>query len=726
MPAGRFSGRRLTFLLAVVFVVLLNAAGVTLFARLDLTRNRIYSLSEVSREVVATLSEPLTIHAFFSRNLPPPYNAVEQYLRDLLEEYAVHAGRFFNYRFHEVSGEEGEPPPAVRENQKLASAYGIHPVQVQTIEKDEVAFKRVYMGLVLIHGDLIEQIPALTTTDGLEYRITTAVQKMNHKISALLRLKEPIAVTLYLSPSLKRIAPLLGLKGLNELPRSLEETVRGLNARTYGKLAFRSSEPPDGEGLEELVRGKNLLALSWPASGDGKVAAGRGAIGLVVEHGERRVTLPLIDVVRLPILGTQYRLFAAEDTGRMINGAVESLLEIHSRLGVLAERGAASLSGAPASPLEDPQSFANFRQHVSERYTLQPVKLSEGPIPEDIACLLVVKPREAFSDWELYQLDQFLMRGKSLAFFLDPFEEVQAPGQASHLPIETGLEPLLAHYGVRLERAIVLDEHCYKQEMPPQLGGGERPLYYAPILKPPFIDASLPFLENLRSLVTVKAAPVEILPDRVREIGVRAHAALSTSERSWTMAPPINLHPLTLRPPADPESFRSRSIACFLEGSFPSYFRGKPLPVREAGKENAGDPPAEGPKPGAAAPAVEVAGAFLETGRPGRIFVMGTSEMLRNTLVDETGRGANSVFALNVVDALNGREAVARMRAKEQRFNPLADTDAATKTLIKFFAIVGLPVLVALAGLGAWAGRRARRRRIQRLFAPQAAEKGDA
>jgi hypothetical protein len=38
--------------------------------------------------------------------------------------------------------------------------------------------------MVLIHGDLIEQVPTITTTDGLEYRITTAIQKMNNKISA--------------------------------------------------------------------------------------------------------------------------------------------------------------------------------------------------------------------------------------------------------------------------------------------------------------------------------------------------------------------------------------------------------------------------------------------------------------------------------------------------------------------------------------------------------------
>ncbi len=153
------------FGLYLLVVVLINVAGITLFARLDLTQAKSYSLSDVSRKVVSSLSEPLTIDIFFSRNLPAPYNNVEQYLRDLLEEYGVHANRFFNYRFYDVSAAEGDIPADARENQKLASTYGIHPIQVQVIEKDEVKFQRAYMGLVLIHGDLIEQIPTITTTE---------------------------------------------------------------------------------------------------------------------------------------------------------------------------------------------------------------------------------------------------------------------------------------------------------------------------------------------------------------------------------------------------------------------------------------------------------------------------------------------------------------------------------------------------------------------------------
>jgi len=710
------------FGLYLLVVVLVNVAGITLFARLDLTQGRSYSLSDVSRKVVSSLSEPLTINVFFSRNLPAPYNTVEQYLRDLLEEYAVQGNRFFNYRFYDVSAEEGDIPADAKENQKLASTYGIHPIQVQVIEKDEVKFQRAYMGMVLIHGDLIEQIPTITSIDGLEYRITTAVQKMTNKISALLRLTGKIQVKLYLSPALSSIAPLMGLKQMPELPAEIEKTVKALNAKTYGKLEYQFSEPPADERFEETAKANNLLALSWPASNDGKIPAGKGAIGLVVAYGDRKTTLPLIDVVRIPIVGTQYKLLSMEDLGRLINSSVESLIDINSQLGVLADRGATPLAGAPGVPPDDPQAFGYLRELVSRNYAITPVRLSEGIIPEGIACLMIVKPREKFNDYDLYQIDQFLMQGKSLALFPDAFDEVQMPGQAAYTPIETGLEPLLEHYGVRIRQAYALDENCYRQEMPAQLGGGDRPIYYAPLVKTQFINQDLGFMQNIRSLVAVKVSPLELLAERAKENHLKAYRLLATSERSWEMKAPINLNPMTLRPPAKNEEMRSLPIAYLLEGSFPSYFAGKPLPIREAGPKKEGEPE---PPPTAAPPAIDPSkierrAPFIEKGKPGRIFLMASSEMLRNVVVDESGRGANTIFALNVIDYLNGREGIAVMRAKEQKFNPLEETSAGSKTFIKSFAIAGLPVLVALSGVGVWFYRATRKKRIRAMFASQA------
>ncbi len=188
------------FAVYIAAIVLINLVAATLFFRLDLTSNKVYSLSKVSRNVVSTLKEPLTINVFFTSNLPSPYNTVEQYIKDMLGEYALNANTYFNYRFYDVSAEGEIDAARTEENRKLAQNYGINPVQIQVVEKDEMKFKKAYMGLVLIHGDMVERIPTITSTDGLEYKLTTAIQRLNNKISALLNLKDKVKVRLYISP----------------------------------------------------------------------------------------------------------------------------------------------------------------------------------------------------------------------------------------------------------------------------------------------------------------------------------------------------------------------------------------------------------------------------------------------------------------------------------------------------------------------------------------------
>ena len=108
MVVKAINGKYIKFIVYLVAVVLVNLAGITLFFRIDLTGDKIYSISEASRQVVSTLSEPLTIDVFFTKNLPAPYNNHERYLRDLLEEYAISASKYFNYRFYDVSPDEGD------------------------------------------------------------------------------------------------------------------------------------------------------------------------------------------------------------------------------------------------------------------------------------------------------------------------------------------------------------------------------------------------------------------------------------------------------------------------------------------------------------------------------------------------------------------------------------------------------------------------------------------
>jgi ABC-2 type transport system permease protein len=730
MASGKKSGQYLKFIIYLVVVVLANIAGITLFFRADLTANKIYSISKASKEVVATLSEPLSIKVFFTKDLPPPYNNTERYLHDLFDEYAIYANKFFNYRFYNVSAEEGELTAKARENQKIANNYGIHSIQIQVIDKDQVKFQKAYMGLALIHGDLIEQIPTITSTEGLEYTLTTAIKKMNNKISALLSLPDKIKIKLFLSSSLEIVAPQMGVRNLAGIPAEIENIVKKLNQKNYGKLEFEFINPTPDQDLAAISKEYNIMMLSWPALAKG-IAPGNGVIGLVMEYGENSLTVPLMQVIRLPIIGTQYKLAQTGEIEESINSNVERLIDINEDLGYLADHGTLNLAAPPPSapgrpPAEAPAS--NFRRLVSQNYTLKNISLKDQNIPESLNCLIIARPTEKFSDYALFQIDQFLMQGKSLALVLDRFKEVSPAGQQGmnlgqtpvFLPLDTRLEKLLSHYGIRIQPSFIMDENCYRQELPAQFGGGERAIYFAPLIKDRFINDDLDFMKNIKRLVALKISPLELIPERISQNSLKSHRLFASSKKSWQMRDRINLNPMFIKPPESTEEMQSYPLAYIVEGEFPSYFAGKPLPLREIKdeKESQEKPQAEASK----SPTdidlsqIERQGQFLARGKPGKIFVMASADMLRDNLLDAGGQGSNATFILNTIDYLNGREDVAVMRAKVQRFNPLEDTQAGTKAFVKALNIAGLPVLVVIFGLGVWFRRHSRKKQIQMMF----------
>jgi ABC-type uncharacterized transport system involved in gliding motility auxiliary subunit len=736
------SGKYVKFFIYLIAAILINAAGITLFFRWDLTQNKLYSISDASKKVVATLSEPLTIKVFFTKNLPAPHNTTEQYLHDLLGEYAIYANNFFNYSFYDVSPEEGEISDSARENQKLANNYGIHPNQIQAVEKDEVKFKRAYMGLVIIHGDLIERIPTVTANDRLEYKLTTAIQKLNNKIGALQSLSGEIEVRLFLSSSLEMVGQYIGLRNLPQIPENVQQVVKKLNRKNYDRLRFEFLNPSDSAQIDEVNSKYNIMTLKWPEIPKRQIPAGRGAIGLLMQYREKSLSVPLLQVVEIPILGTQYRLMDMDAMEEMIEANIEALIDINEDLGYLADHG--TITMADTTPFaqtiqQNQSSLSSFRGLMSQNYTLKNINLEKDGIPQGLNCLVIVRPTQNFSDYALYQIDQFLMQGKSLFLALNSFNEVMPTNQQSaargptYIPLNTGLEKLLAHYGIRLKKSFVLDENCFKQEMPSRLGGGERPIYFAPLIKKEFINTELEFMKTTKGLVAIKMSPLELITERKNEQGLNAHALFSSSEKSWEMRDRINLNPLFIQPPAEPGEMQSYPLAYILEGEFSSYFDGKPIPVKEIGDREKNDEKTQesAQEPGsdsedAQQPAdretdvdmsqIVSEGQFVARGKPAKIFLMASSEMLQDNVLDARGRGPNTALILNVVDYLNNREDIAVMRGKEQRFNPLDDTGASTKTFIKMLAIVGLPVFVILFGLGIWLRRHSRKKHIQMMF----------
>ncbi len=159
-----------SFLIMVGIVVLLNIISTRTFFRLDLTRNHSYSLSKISKTYMRDLKDPMTVKAFFTRNLPAPYNANERYLRDLLDNYRTYSKGKFNYQFIDPADDPSY--------EKEARSLGVYGVQLTQIAKDKFEQKNGYMGVAFIYRDRKEVIPLIQNTDGLEYKLSSAIKKL--------------------------------------------------------------------------------------------------------------------------------------------------------------------------------------------------------------------------------------------------------------------------------------------------------------------------------------------------------------------------------------------------------------------------------------------------------------------------------------------------------------------------------------------------------------------
>ncbi len=710
------------FVLYLMVIVLVNIVGLSTFFRVDLTQNKIFSLSPASKAVVSTLSEPMSIKVFFSKNLPAPHNNTERYLKDLLTEYGAQGGRYFNFSFYNVSQEEGTLAGKTDENREMARNYGISPVQIRIMENDEVKFKNAYMGLVIIHGDLIEKIPAITSTDGLEYQLTTAIQKMNNKVSALLRLDEKIKATLYLSSSLSPIAPIIGLDRFPGLARGVKSAVEDVNKQSFNLIQYEHKDLINAAELATIAKRYDLLTLSWPEIPEQQIPRGQGTAALVLSYKDQFKAIPLVSAVELPLIGTTYQMADTTLLGDELTAIMEKMIGINKDIGFLSDHGTQSLlpdrmammQGRPAGGMQ------TFNRLVSSRYDIKQIPLKNQAIPEGLNCLIIAKPTEKFTDFELFQIDQALMKGTNLAVFADAFKEEMAPGSMGmpqFKPIDSGLEKLLNHYGINIDHAYVLDKNAYKHQLPPNQGGGEQAIYFAPMLKESSINTLPEFMRNIKALVAMQISPLSLNQDRIEKQGIQATRLLSSSKASWLMEGMINLNPMLITPPTAEEEFAPRDLSYLLEGEFTSYFADKPIPEKEVGETPTAD--AQGPKTGPKAKALEglkTEGGKLTRSQPAKIFVLGATQMLQDNMLDPAGRTTNATFILNAIDHLNDEDQIAAMRSKQQTLNPLAPTTPFERGVIKGINIIGLPVLVCLFGLIIWVRRNARKKQIANIF----------
>lgn len=158
-------------LLVVGIVLVVNFLSNELHVRLDLTDDRQYTLSKATLDILKNLEEPVTIKAYFSKDLPANIAQTRSDFQDMLVEYNNRSNGMIAYEFINPNADEA--------SERLALENGVQPVMINVREKDQVKQQKAFLGATISLGEKSDVIPFVQPGSAMEYALSTAIKRIS-------------------------------------------------------------------------------------------------------------------------------------------------------------------------------------------------------------------------------------------------------------------------------------------------------------------------------------------------------------------------------------------------------------------------------------------------------------------------------------------------------------------------------------------------------------------
>ncbi len=215
-------------------------------ARLDLTEDNLYTLSDSAEGILGRLKVPVQVKYYVTGEdkMPTELKKLQRDVRDKLQDYADASAGMIEFSIHDPSPDE--------ELQEALVAKGIRPFQVQSVEKDEIGVKLIWSAISIAYKDNPEEILPQVLPQSLmtfEYELLSRIFRMTQD-------RQPV-VALYaqkpeLDPEMLQMYMQMGMAP-PEMPDTWQGLVELLQAEHYDvrrvDLTVDSPIPSDADAL---------------------------------------------------------------------------------------------------------------------------------------------------------------------------------------------------------------------------------------------------------------------------------------------------------------------------------------------------------------------------------------------------------------------------------------------------------------------------------------------
>ncbi len=468
----------------------------------------------------------------------------------------------------------------------------------------------------------------------------------------------------------------------------LEEYARA----SKGKFDWEALAPDDDKLIQDEAQKLKVPKITRTGATSDELTIGANYLGLAIQYQGNVESIP-------DIKGPEGLEFQLSTLIKMMAVKKKKLL-------FAASEGELLPNGSPQQ--QGHNGLSMVRQFLND-YQVEQVSLTDKLLPEDGDALVIAGPRTAMTERGKFVVDQFLMKGKAVAFLVDGMV-VEAPG-GQQMPgndqpqlgrkNDHGLDDLLEHYGFKIHDDIVMEPQLHSAGV--VTVRGRQMLQSSPVFTVATqLDRTNTITARLKGIIFPMASSVEQVKDK--QAGLQVSALAQSSSDAWHQAGMFVFDPETpLKPQPDKGPF---TYAFAAKGKLTSFFAGK------------AHPNAKGEKVEPASPNVSLAPGEEQaldnsTGEP-RIVVVGDSNFVSDEYLQVMQAiptyQVDVIFALGIFDWLVQDETMSALRQKVVQARPLQIEKEGTRSLIKYGNIVGVPLLFILFGVFRWQMRNARRR----------------
>ncbi|WP_462248285.1 gliding motility-associated ABC transporter substrate-binding protein GldG [Ekhidna sp.] len=482
-------------------------------------------------------------------------------------------------------------------------------------------------------------------TEEKRYTISEATKEL------LRTLDEPVYFEVYLAGELP--------SNFERFQNSIGEMLEQFSIESGNKVQYKFTDPAQATNLQArnqfyqslIDKGIEPSNLNYK-NADGDRMEKLLFPGAIVSKGMNEMSVNLINgnsaagvdlVLNQSIEGLEYEL--ASTIAQLIDGRPKRVAYIMGH-------------GSP-----DSLEIAGFRNAVLSKFELYNVSLEGKSELSGYDAVVIGKPTQVFSEKEKYLIDQYLMRGGNLIYFIDALsvnmDSASGEGTVA-IPYETNLTDQLFRYGVRVNPNYVLDVNS--GQFPVVAGNvGDQPQIQ--MIPWPFFPLLTNFSKHpsVRNLDAILGRFVSEI-DTVKAEGITKIPLINTSQYTKLLGPPVRVAFNDLRDKLRPERFIDgpKTVGYLLEGKFKSLYANRLVP-RGFDKSK-----------------------FINKGEEGRVIVIGDGDIIRNDLDPETGEPlglgvepftkatyANEDFILNILDYMVDDSGLIETRLREVKIRPL-------------------------------------------------------